>query len=68
MRAVAEEAGLDPGAVAEGVTSPEVKARLTRATDAAIAAGVYGVPSVQLGGESFWGDDHLETAAAAAAG
>ena len=51
---------------AAGHDAPEVKARLREATDAAHAAGVYGVPTVQVGDELFWGDDRLEDAAAAA--
>ena len=33
-------------------------------TDEAIALGVYGVPTVAVGGELFWGEDRLEDAAA----
>jgi 2-hydroxychromene-2-carboxylate isomerase len=42
---------------------PAAKARLREATDAAIAAGVFGVPSMIADGELFWGCDsfgHLE--------
>jgi 2-hydroxychromene-2-carboxylate isomerase len=42
---------------------PEAKQRLRDATDAAIAAGVFGVPTVLVEGEIFWGCDsfaHLE--------
>ena len=35
------------------------------ATDAAIARGVTGVPTVAVGDALFWGDDRLEDAAAA---
>ena len=61
---VAEEVGLDRAAVEAGL--PAAKDRLREATDAAIAAGVPGVPTVTIGGEHFWGDDRLEDAAAAA--
>ena len=37
-----------------------VKARLRNNTDAAIAQGVFGVPSLQLGEALFWGQDSLE--------
>jgi 2-hydroxychromene-2-carboxylate isomerase len=40
---------------------------LRAATDAAHARGVFGVPTVAVGDELFWGDDRLEEAAAAAA-
>jgi 2-hydroxychromene-2-carboxylate isomerase len=36
-----------------------VKAELKANTDAAIAAGVFGVPSMQVGKELFWGLDAL---------
>jgi 2-hydroxychromene-2-carboxylate isomerase len=42
-----------------------VKASLRERTEAAIALGVRGVPSVVVGGQAFWGDDRLEEAAAA---
>jgi len=51
------------GKSAAGFDSPEVKARLRELTEAAHAAGVFGVPTVQVGDELFWGDDRLEDAA-----
>ena len=48
---------------AAGHDAPEVKARLRELTDAAHAAGVLGVPTVQVGDALFWGDDRLEDAA-----
>lgn len=39
--------------------SPEVKAELRAATDAAIAAGVFGVPTMVVDGRFFWGLDAL---------
>jgi 2-hydroxychromene-2-carboxylate isomerase len=66
--AAAREAGLDEAAVRDGVERAEVKDRLTAATEAAIARGVPGVPTVTAAGETFWGDDRLEAAAAALAG
>jgi len=41
------------------VGEPDVKARLHANTDAAIARGVYGVPTFDVSGELFWGDDAL---------
>lgn len=64
----AERVGLPREAVEEGVGDPRIKARLRRATDEAIAAGVSGVPTVRVGGELFWGDDRLEYAASALSG
>jgi 2-hydroxychromene-2-carboxylate isomerase len=40
---------------------------LRDATDAAHALGVYGVPTLAVGDELFWGDDRLEDAAACVA-
>ena len=44
---------------------PQVKLALRAATDAAHELGVFGVPTVAVGGELFWGDDRLQDAAAA---
>jgi 2-hydroxychromene-2-carboxylate isomerase len=63
----AAAAGVDPDAVRAGLDDPAIKARLRAATDAAIARGVTGVPTVAVGDALFWGDDRLEDAAAAAA-
>jgi 2-hydroxychromene-2-carboxylate isomerase len=39
---------------------PEVKQKLRENTDAAIADGIFGVPSIILGDEVFWGEDMTE--------
>jgi len=64
VAAVAAEHGVDLG---PGPQDPGVKAALRAATDAAVEAGVFGIPTVEVDGELFWGDDRLEEAAAAAA-
>jgi 2-hydroxychromene-2-carboxylate isomerase len=56
-------AGLDPDAAAVAVADPGVKLALRAATDAAYDRGVFGVPTVAVGPELFWGDDRLEEAA-----
>lgn len=43
--------------VAATLADPAVKARLRQATEAAITAGVFGVPTVALGGDLHWGED-----------
>lgn len=58
---------LHPRAVTKGIESRAVKDGLRAATDEAIAHGVEGVPTVQVGDQLFWGDDRLEEAAAAVA-
>jgi 2-hydroxychromene-2-carboxylate isomerase len=63
LRAAAD-AGLDPGAAERAAQDPEVKLALRAATDAAHGLGVFGVPTVAVGGELFWGDDRLDDAAA----
>lgn len=63
--AVGEEVGLDRQTLETEVAAAHTKDRLTEATQAAIASGVLGVPTVLAGRESYWGDDRLETAAAA---
>jgi 2-hydroxychromene-2-carboxylate isomerase len=54
---VADAAGLDGAALVAEAQAPEAKARLRRQTDDAIARGVFGVPSMELRGELFWGYD-----------
>jgi 2-hydroxychromene-2-carboxylate isomerase len=61
----AEEAGLDPDEVRAHIADEDVKQAVKDATDAAIELGVFGVPTVQVGDELFWGDDRLEEASAA---
>lgn len=56
---IANEAGLDgPRLVAEANAS-ESKTRLRAQTDEAISKGVFGVPSMLVGDELFWGYDDL---------
>jgi len=62
----AREAGLDPSEVASAIERPDIKERLKQSTDEALKLGVSGIPTVAVGDRRFWGDDHLEEAAAAA--
>jgi 2-hydroxychromene-2-carboxylate isomerase len=57
---------LHPRAVLKATETAVVKDALRGATDAAAAAGVFGVPSLVVDGEVFWGDDRLEEAIEAA--
>lgn len=59
----AADAGLDPGEVEAATQDPAIKLALREATDAAHALGVFGVPTVAVDGELFWGDDRLADAA-----
>ena len=65
VREALARAGVDVEGFEERVRGDEVKARLRAHTDAALEAGVTGVPTVAVAGELFWGDDRLEDAAAA---
>lgn len=60
----ARTAGIEEEALLAAAATPEVKAALRARTDAAIAAGVRGVPTVVVAGQAFWGDDRLAEAAA----
>jgi 2-hydroxychromene-2-carboxylate isomerase len=58
--AIARAAGLPAGELPHGLADPAVKAALREATDAAIARGVRGVPTVALDdGRLLFGDDQL---------
>lgn len=57
VAAVADAAGLDGRRIVAQANEPEAKARLRRQTDEAIAIGVFGVPSMVVGQEVFWGYD-----------
>jgi 2-hydroxychromene-2-carboxylate isomerase len=63
----AAAAEIHPRALLAAVNRDSLKGALREATDRAGDLGVRGVPSVVVDGEVFWGDDHLELAAAAAA-
>ena len=65
LRDAAAEAGLDPDQVAEAIGRPAIKERLKQHTNAAVERGISGIPTVEIGDELYWGDDHLEEAAAA---
>jgi 2-hydroxychromene-2-carboxylate isomerase len=66
--AAADAAGLDPAEVERAIAEPAVKDELRAATAAAHARGVFGVPTLAVAGELFWGDDRLEEAAVALSG
>jgi 2-hydroxychromene-2-carboxylate isomerase len=57
---IASSVGLDGEAVERSASEPDCKARLRAQTDEALAAGVFGVPTVAVDGELFWGVDALD--------
>ena len=57
---IASSVGLDGEAIERAATEAEGRARLRAQTDEALAAGVFGVPTVAVDGELFWGVDALD--------
>ncbi len=57
---------LHPRALLKATETEAVKGALREATDRAAELGVFGVPSLVVDGEVFWGDDKLEEAVSAA--
>jgi 2-hydroxychromene-2-carboxylate isomerase len=62
---VGRRTGIDASRMRDALQAPETKDALRQITDEALALGVFGVPTVAVAGELFWGDDRLEDAAAA---
>ncbi len=56
--------GFGIGDVASTISDDAVKLALKRNTDAAIAAGAFGVPTLNIDGELFWGFDATDYAIA----
>jgi 2-hydroxychromene-2-carboxylate isomerase len=57
LKALCAESGLDADAAEAAWADPLWKDRLRRATDEAIATGVFGAPFFMVDGEPFWGND-----------
>jgi 2-hydroxychromene-2-carboxylate isomerase len=58
---LANGAGFDGQELVARAAEPAVKQALAAATEAAIADGIFGVPTYRLDGELFWGGDRIET-------
>jgi 2-hydroxychromene-2-carboxylate isomerase len=58
----ADEVGLDGAGVIEATSTTEIKDALRARNDEAVAVGVFGVPTVVVGDQLFWGDDRLDEA------
>ncbi len=56
---------LHPKALLKAIETQSIKDRLKQATAEAYELGVRGVPTVRVGDDLFFGDDHLEEAAEA---
>lgn len=57
---VLTSAGLDAPAILAATQDPDVKAELIANTEAAVARGVFGIPTFFVGGEMFFGKDRLD--------
>jgi 2-hydroxychromene-2-carboxylate isomerase len=64
VAAVLEGLGVEAGPLLDAAGTPEVKTLLRANTEAAQAAGLFGAPSLLVGGELFFGQDRLEDAVA----
>ena len=56
---VLSAAGLDAQAILSATQDPEVKGELIANTEAAVARGVFGIPTFFVGDEMFFGKDRL---------
>jgi 2-hydroxychromene-2-carboxylate isomerase len=56
---IAAAAGADCAALAAALETPEIKERLKREVEAAMAKGIFGAPYVIIDNEPFWGADRL---------
>lgn len=60
ISAALSRAGLDGEALVARAGEPDAKEALKAETSAAIARGIFGVPTCDVDGELFWGNDRLE--------
>ena len=60
LRDALNDAGFDGEALIARAREPEVKRALERETNEAVELGVFGVPSMRIGDELFWGQDRLD--------
>jgi 2-hydroxychromene-2-carboxylate isomerase len=60
VAAVLTQAGLDTQALLALSQTPEVKAELIANTEAAVARGVFGAPTIFMAGEMYFGQDRLD--------
>jgi 2-hydroxychromene-2-carboxylate isomerase len=60
LQSVLDEAGLDGADLMARAQTHDVKARLAANTEAAVARGVFGVPTFFVGEEMFFGKERLD--------
>lgn len=61
LRAVLTAEGFDADTLCAACAAPAIKDRLRDATQQAIDAGIFGVPTFRLHNEIFWGADRIDT-------
>lgn len=60
VRAVIEAGGLDASLLLQMTESPAVKEKLKGDTEAAVARGLFGAPTMFVGDDMFFGQDRLD--------
>jgi len=60
MRPIVASLGVDPDWFETTSTSDEISTELATSTDHGTARGVFGVPSIYVGDQLFWGKDRME--------
>jgi len=60
LREIASSLGVDPDAFEVRAESEHVREALISSTNAALERGVFGVPSIIVDDELFWGKDRME--------
>ena len=60
IQEVLGSAGLDAAAMGDAIQQQEIKQALINSTSAAVEAGVFGAPTMIIGGELHFGQDRLD--------
>lgn len=59
MVEIARSLGIDADRLAEGIQQESIKNELKAKVEQAVARGIFGVPTIFVDGEMFWGHDRL---------
>lgn len=60
LRPIVNMLGVEPGAFETLSESDEIRQELAASTDRGLQRGVFGVPSIFVGDELFWGKDRMD--------
>jgi 2-hydroxychromene-2-carboxylate isomerase len=60
LRPIVTALGVDPDWFEQLAASEEITAELARSTDLGIERGVFGVPTIFVENEMFWGKDRMD--------